>query len=62
VKVTTIAPGSVQTSFGYRSKEGADWMLQAEDVADAVMDLLRTRDAAHLSRVEMRPAKPQPRG
>ena len=61
VKVTTIAPGSVRTSFGHHSREGADWMLQAQDVADTVMDLLRTRDAAHLSRVEMRPARPRRR-
>jgi len=56
VKVTTIAPGSVQTGFGTR--ERADWMLQPGDVAGAVLDLLRTRDDAHLSRVEMRPARP----
>jgi NAD(P)-dependent dehydrogenase (short-subunit alcohol dehydrogenase family) len=61
VKVTTIAPGSVQTGFGDRSREGDDWMLQSGDVAGAVLDLLRTRDGAHLSRVEMRPAQPQPR-
>jgi len=61
VKVTTIAPGSVQTTFGGRSLSGADWMLQAEDVAGAVMDLLAARDGAHLSRVEMRPARPKPR-
>jgi len=61
VKVTTIAPGSVQTTFGGRSLSGADWMLQAEDVAGAVMDLLASRDGAHLSRVEMRPAQPKPR-
>ncbi len=61
VKVTTIAPGSVQTEFGYRDRAGADWMLQAEDVASALVDLLETRDGAHLSRVEMRPAQPKPR-
>jgi len=60
VKVTTIAPGSVDTSFGRDpgKKRGADWMLTAEDVASAVVDLLATRDAAHLSRVEMRPLRP----
>jgi NAD(P)-dependent dehydrogenase (short-subunit alcohol dehydrogenase family) len=61
VKVTTIAPGSVQTTFGSRSREGEDWMLQAEDVAGAVLDLLAVRDGAHLSRVEMRPSQPQSR-
>lgn len=63
VKVTTVAPGSVDTGFGGRGAGGGrGWMLQAEDVAGAVVDLLRTRDEAHLSRVEMRPLKPQPRG
>jgi NAD(P)-dependent dehydrogenase (short-subunit alcohol dehydrogenase family) len=62
IKVTTIAPGSVATSFPDRSGRGdAAWMLTAEDVAQAVLDLLRTRDGAHLSRVEMRPLRPQKR-
>jgi len=61
VKVTTIAPGSVDTSFGGAPRSDASWMLTAQDVARAVMDLLETRDGAHLSRVEMRPARPQKR-
>jgi short-subunit dehydrogenase len=62
VKVTTIAPGSVDTSFG-GSPRGNDtsWMLTGEDVAQAVLDLIGSRDGAHLSRVEMRPARPQKR-
>jgi NAD(P)-dependent dehydrogenase (short-subunit alcohol dehydrogenase family) len=62
VKVTTIAPGSVDTDFagGPRSAE-TSWMLTAEDVAETVVQLLRMRDGAHSSRVEMRPAKPQKR-
>jgi len=62
VKVTTIAPGSVDTGFG-GSPRGPDasWMLTGEDVAQAVLDLLGSRDGAHLSRVEMRPARPQKR-
>jgi 3-oxoacyl-[acyl-carrier protein] reductase len=62
VKVTTIAPGSVDTSFGAMPR-GTDtsWMLTAEDVAATVVDLLRVRDGAHPSRVEMRPARPQKR-
>jgi 3-oxoacyl-[acyl-carrier protein] reductase len=59
VKVTTIAPGSVDTEFGGGPRAGgSEWMLHAEDIAEAVVDLLRTRDAAHLSRVEMRPLRP----
>jgi NAD(P)-dependent dehydrogenase (short-subunit alcohol dehydrogenase family) len=62
VKVTVVAPGSVDTGFGgMPRKGGSDWMLAAEDVAGAVLDLLKTRDGAHLSRVEMRPARPQSR-
>ena len=62
VKVTTIAPGSVNTSFGGMPREGgSDWMLQPDDIAGAVLDLLRTRDEAHLSRVEMRPSIPKKR-
>jgi len=64
VKVTTIAPGSVDTGFGGREDDVGgrnSWMLQPADVAGAVIDLLRTRDDAHLSRVEMRPLRPQQR-
>ena len=61
VKVTTIAPGSVDTTFGGAPRGDASWMLTAEDVAQAVLDLLGTRDGAHLSRVEIRPARPQKR-
>jgi NAD(P)-dependent dehydrogenase (short-subunit alcohol dehydrogenase family) len=63
VKITTIAPGSVDTSFGSaeRQTRGQGWMLRPEDVAATVLDLLRARDDAHLSRVEMRPLRPQKR-
>ena len=57
IKVITIAPGSVETGFG-GSRSGASWMLQPEDVADAIVDLTRSREAALLSRVEMRPLRP----
>jgi NAD(P)-dependent dehydrogenase (short-subunit alcohol dehydrogenase family) len=62
IKVTTIAPGSVDTSFGGRSgSSDASWMLSPEDVAQTVVQLLRMREGAHSSRVEMRPARPQKR-
>jgi NAD(P)-dependent dehydrogenase (short-subunit alcohol dehydrogenase family) len=62
VKVTTIAPGSVDTAFaGGPRPEDTSWMLTPEDVAQTVVQLLKMRDGAHSSRVEMRPAKPQKR-
>jgi len=62
VKVTTVAPGSVDTAFaGAPRPADTSWMLTAEDVAQTVVDLLRMRDGAHSSRVEMRPARPQKR-
>lgn len=62
VKVTTIAPGSVDTSFSGSPRSGdTSWMLTPEDVARTVVDLLGMRDDAHSSRVEMRPARPQKR-
>lgn len=64
IKVTIIAPGSVDTDFGgptHRSGRDTSWMLRPEDVATAVLDLLRTREDAHASRVEMRPLRPPKR-
>jgi len=61
VKVTTLAPGSVDTSFGSGKAADGSWMLQSEDIAATIVDLLKTRDGAHLSRIEMRPAQPQKR-
>jgi len=61
IKVTTIAPGSVDTDFGgptHRSGRETSWMLRPEDIAAAVLDLLRSREDAHASRVEMRPLRP----
>jgi 3-oxoacyl-[acyl-carrier protein] reductase len=62
IKVTTLAPGSVDTGFSGSPRAGdTSWMLRPEDIADAVLYLLRARDGAHFSRVEMRPARPQKR-
>ena len=60
VKVTTLAPGSVDTDFGGDARSGdASWMLRGDDIAATVLDLLRGRDEALLSRVEMRPLRPR---
>jgi NAD(P)-dependent dehydrogenase (short-subunit alcohol dehydrogenase family) len=62
VKVSVLAPGSVNTEFGGRPRGEADWMLQPDDIAATIVELLQSRDGAHLSRVELRPARPQARG
>jgi NAD(P)-dependent dehydrogenase (short-subunit alcohol dehydrogenase family) len=62
IKVTTIAPGSVDTSFsGISRPPDTSWMLTSEDVAQTVVEVVSMRDGAHTSRVEMRPARPQKR-
>jgi 3-oxoacyl-[acyl-carrier protein] reductase len=61
VKVTSVAPGSVDTGFGGAPRPDGSWMLTPDDIARTLVDLLRTRDDAHLSRIEMRPARPQKR-
>lgn len=59
VKVSVVAPGSVDTRFsGPALSRGASWKLTADDVATTVLDLLRLRDQAHASRVELRPTRP----
>jgi NAD(P)-dependent dehydrogenase (short-subunit alcohol dehydrogenase family) len=62
VKVTVVAPGSVDTSFRFRGSTASGSRLGADDVAEAVLGLLKTRDDAHVSRVEMRPLRPQKQG
>ncbi len=62
IRVSYILPGSVETSFGHSSAEAekrtASWKLDAEDVAQIVVDLLQSEPRAMLSRVEIRPSQP----
>ena len=37
IRVTLIEPGTVDTPIQPEEERGADWMLQAEDIADAVL-------------------------
>lgn len=62
VKVTTLAPGSVATGFSGMPRGGdSAWMLQPEDLGRTVVALLQMRDDAHLSHIDMRPARPKSR-
>ncbi len=59
IKVTTVAPGSVDTSFpGAPKPADASWMLSPEDVAQAVVEVLRMREGALASRIDLRPSRP----
>lgn len=61
IRVSYLMPGSVATEFGRGSTEKSDWALQPADVAEVVVDLLRSSSRALFSRVEMRPSKPAKR-
>jgi 3-oxoacyl-[acyl-carrier protein] reductase len=59
IKVSYIMPGSVNTYFGGdHPPDENSWQLQPEDIAEVVMDLLRQKDRALTSRVEIRPSRP----
>jgi len=58
VRVSCIMPGSVDTDFAARSGAAA-WKIQPEDIADVVAMLLRMPPRTLISRVEIRPSKPQ---
>ena len=61
IRVSYLMPGSVNTEFGRgSSKQG--WALEPEDVAEVVLDLLRSPSRALYSRVEMRPSQPPRKG
>ena len=61
VRVATVMPGSVATAFS-RSSGASDWKLQPEDVAEAVLYVLRNPSRALPSRIELRPARRRPLG
>lgn len=57
VRVSTIMPGSVATSF-FEPGRATSWMTTPEEIADAVWFVVESRGNALVSRVEVRPAKP----
>jgi short-subunit dehydrogenase len=60
IRVSVVMPGSVATEFSHPSGPGDDsWKLSADDVAEAVMDLVRHPGRSLPSKVEIRPAKPR---
>jgi len=61
IRVCSIMPGSVATEFA-RDRAGsndASWKIAPEDVAETVVTVLRMPERTTISRVEMRPSRPQ---
>ena len=62
VRVCSIMPGSVDTEFsGHPGKRSGDtsWMIAPEDVAEAAIAALSMPARTMISRIEMRPSRPQ---
>jgi len=62
VRVSSIMPGSVDTGFGGGPSDRTgdlSWMIAPEDVAEAVVLVLRMPARTMVSRVEMRPSRPK---
>jgi 3-oxoacyl-[acyl-carrier protein] reductase len=60
IRVSYVMPGSVATAFSSGDEtKGADWKSSPDDVANAVLDLLRSHPRSIQSRVELRPAQPK---
>jgi 3-oxoacyl-[acyl-carrier protein] reductase len=66
VRVSTVMPGSVATAFGGQSRgsagddsgrDGSDWKIWPQDVAEIVRMLLKMPMRTLVSRVEVRPTK-----
>jgi 3-oxoacyl-[acyl-carrier protein] reductase len=61
IRVSYIMPGSVATEFEGSVEHTADWMIQPQDIAQIVVDLLEMPARTLPSRVEVRPSKPAKR-
>jgi 3-oxoacyl-[acyl-carrier protein] reductase len=60
VRVSYIMPGSVETEFaGHDARQKSDWKIAPEDIAEIVLDILRKPGRTLISRVEVRPSRPQ---
>lgn len=59
IRVSVVAPGSVQTGFSRGGDgAGASWKLAADDVAQVIVDLAGHPTRSLPSRVEIRPSRP----
>ncbi len=58
IRVITICPGSVDTSFG-RDEGRKKTILQAQDVAETVFSAVRMPAHAMVSEIDIRPTNPR---
>jgi 3-oxoacyl-[acyl-carrier protein] reductase len=60
VRVTSILPGSVDTGFsGAAGEKRSEWKIAPEDIAKIVIDILHMPARTLISRVEVRPSRPE---
>jgi len=60
IRITEIMPGSVDTDFSPRSAgKPSSWKIQPTDVAEATLAALRMPERTLISRIELRPSRPQ---
>lgn len=60
IRVSYIMPGSVDTGFaGQEPQPKSDWKIAPEDIAEIVLAILRMPGRTLISRVEVRPSRPQ---
>lgn len=59
VRVSYIMPGSVATHFAGNEPGKADWKIAPEDIAEIVLAVLRMPERTLISRIEVRPSRPQ---
>jgi 3-oxoacyl-[acyl-carrier protein] reductase len=56
IRVSAVAPGSVNTAFGGSTSE-ASWKIQPDDVANAVAMIVTQSPSSFISEVKIRPLK-----
>lgn len=57
IRVSAILPGSVATDFGSGNTQ-KKWMLAPDDIAQQVLNIIKSKENALISHIEMRPLKP----
>ncbi len=58
IRVSTIMPGSVDTTFGGAATGQNTWKISPEDIAETVTWLLRMPRRTTISEVQIRPSRP----